>query len=79
MKRKREPRVLAVAILGIVSSFGFVTGGWYGIRLLMLEGPPLRRDSWPPYPQLLAAIVISLAIMYWSFRTLERWGIRPPD
>ena len=78
MKPKREPRVLAVAMLGILGSFSLVACGWYGIRLLMLDGPPLRRDLWPPYLLLLAAIVVSLAIMYWSFRTLERWGVRPP-
>jgi hypothetical protein len=78
MERKRNPRALAAAVCGVAGAAGLAACGWYGIRLLMLEGPPVRRELWPPYLLILAGTVVSGAIVYASFRLLDRWGVRPP-
>lgn len=68
-----------MALVGIAGAAGLVACAWFGIRLIMLAGPPLRRADWPPYLQLLGGIVVSAALILLSFRALERWGVRPPD
>ena len=58
---------------------GLAACGWFGWRVLLIYGPPMRTEDWRPYYPIVGGMLVCGVIVYLAFRMLDRLGVRPPE